>query len=623
MGEQMKERIHNSNSQSLFSKCVVVIPTHKSELFDFELDSLHNTLEVLSHWDVVIAVPSDLDVGKLKEYLIESKNEFQILRQPEGFLGTIEKYNAMALTAEFYKQFDDYDYMLIVHLDAYVLRDELLLWMNQGFDYIGAPLFLPRKSKSSNLWRGMAPQGGNGGFSLRKIKPMQRILESDNAIKWNFNLFFRACTFLVVNKEWKYLKVFIRCCLELLQDPRKFREKHEIYEDVMISIFYSLRDRTFKVAPATLAIGFGLEVNGPEIFSKHLSLTSPFGIHGINKYFSLKQFQLIVENRSLRQRSLTFGKACVSAPEDYFPKISVVTIVKNLYENQRMGFFKQCCSSVQQQDYPNLEYIVIDGASTDGSLAELQEMAESNFFTLYSQPDDGVWDAMHTGMRKCSGKYINFMNSDDYFLDKSALSKMIKKMPDKRWVFSGALIEKLDGSTYSFPTSVEGVFHCMGIVHQATLVEVELLRTISPFTSNHVTRENHMMMSLLASGFEPGAIPEELVMYREGGFSTFHYGGENLERTKRDFGSYFFDLFGQYWGLSKEDCYQFFGWQCFTNLGIKESFKLLNKISRKSLKKEFLKRLYQHASSKYSIRAMVTEVVRVLVSRVSFRLRRD
>lgn len=95
------------------------------------------------------------------------------------------------------------------------------------------------------------------------------------------------------------------------------------------------------------------------------------------------------------------------------PKLSVITIV---YNNVRD--IERTVLSVLNQTYPNIEYLVIDGASNDGTL-EILKKYESRLTKLISEKDKGIYDAMNKGITLVSGDYILFMNSGDeiYALD--------------------------------------------------------------------------------------------------------------------------------------------------------------------------------------------------------------
>ena len=90
-------------------------------------------------------------------------------------------------------------------------------------------------------------------------------------------------------------------------------------------------------------------------------------------------------------------------------RVSVITV--NL--NNREGLQKTI-HSVIGQTYPNIEYIVIDGASTDGSVKIIDDNV-SNIHLWRSEADSGIYDAMNKGIELATGDYLIFLNSGDYF----------------------------------------------------------------------------------------------------------------------------------------------------------------------------------------------------------------
>ena len=74
------------------------------------------------------------------------------------------------------------------------------------------------------------------------------------------------------------------------------------------------------------------------------------------------------------------------------PPITVITATYNLIKNGRKEFFKQCLESVHNQTYPNIEHLIIDGASSDGTVEMLQEYADKGWIKYISEPDSGIYD---------------------------------------------------------------------------------------------------------------------------------------------------------------------------------------------------------------------------------------
>ena len=93
-----------------------------------------------------------------------------------------------------------------------------------------------------------------------------------------------------------------------------------------------------------------------------------------------------------------------------WPKISIVTPSLN-----QVAFIEQTICSVLDQNYPNLEYIIIDGGSTDGTLGTIKKYQQ--YLTYWvSEPDEGQTQAINKGFRICTGDLVAWQNSDDYYL---------------------------------------------------------------------------------------------------------------------------------------------------------------------------------------------------------------
>lgn len=113
---------------------------------------------------------------------------------------------------------------------------------------------------------------------------------------------------------------------------------------------------------------------------------------------------------------------------DEQPLVTVITATFNLCRCGRKETFRQCAESVQQQTYPNIEHLVIDGASDDGTLELIKEFAGNGRLKYISEPDKGLYDAMNKGLLAAKGKYVNILNSDDYFCDEEAVRLSVEAL---------------------------------------------------------------------------------------------------------------------------------------------------------------------------------------------------
>lgn len=106
------------------------------------------------------------------------------------------------------------------------------------------------------------------------------------------------------------------------------------------------------------------------------------------------------------------------------PLLSVITIVFNNAKD-----IERTMLSVLNQTYTNIEYLLIDGKSTDGTL-ELIEKYRSRLAVFISEKDAGIYDAMNKGLAKATGDYVVFMNSGDEFYEKDTVKTVFASEPD-------------------------------------------------------------------------------------------------------------------------------------------------------------------------------------------------
>lgn len=105
-------------------------------------------------------------------------------------------------------------------------------------------------------------------------------------------------------------------------------------------------------------------------------------------------------------------------------KISVITVCYNSAQT-----IEDCIQSVLSQDYDDVEYIVIDGASSDSTGTILDKYA-SGISHIVSEPDTGIYNAMNKGVALATGDIIGILNSDDLYADKNVLSTVAKEFTD-------------------------------------------------------------------------------------------------------------------------------------------------------------------------------------------------
>jgi glycosyltransferase involved in cell wall biosynthesis len=112
------------------------------------------------------------------------------------------------------------------------------------------------------------------------------------------------------------------------------------------------------------------------------------------------------------------------------PRITVVTPSYN-----QAPFLEACLRSVLGQKYPNLEYIVIDGGSTDGSV-EIIKSVEKDLACWVSEPDGGHYDGLNKGFRRATGDILAWLNSDDMYTPWAfaVVAEIFERLPEVQWL---------------------------------------------------------------------------------------------------------------------------------------------------------------------------------------------
>ena len=103
-----------------------------------------------------------------------------------------------------------------------------------------------------------------------------------------------------------------------------------------------------------------------------------------------------------------------------YKKISLITVVYNGIE-----FIENTIISVLSQSYPEIEYIIIDGGSNDGTVNIIKKY-ESKIYLWKSEPDDGIYDAMNKGIKYATGEVVGFINSDDIYDNINSVKDVMK-----------------------------------------------------------------------------------------------------------------------------------------------------------------------------------------------------
>jgi hypothetical protein len=256
-------------------KVAIVIPVYKEELSSSEQSSLHNVLHILHNYEVVFCCPQSLHTHQYENISKEYNTAFQKITFADFHFKNIRSYNAMLLSGFFYEAFLQWDYILLHQLDAWVFKDSLNYWCEQGYDYIGAPWFY--KFANSKASHPMLPWAGNGGFSLRKtassLQLVQQLEQHASPFKSRLLLLWLAER----RHKWSALKALHLCHSHT---AKQLYIMLDIWED---QVFAILHNNHWKVAPPAVSFSFSFETQPARLYKLN-NQSLPFGCHAWEKY---------------------------------------------------------------------------------------------------------------------------------------------------------------------------------------------------------------------------------------------------------------------------------------------------------------------------------------------------
>lgn len=206
------------------------------------------------------------------------------------------------------------------------------------------------------------------------------------------------------------------------------------------------------------------------------------------------------------------------------PLVSVITITYNLVKHDRVDSFRRAADSIHNQTYKNIEHIIIDGASSDGTLDIFKPYEAAGKLTVYSEPDTGIYNAMNKGLKQAKGKYIIYLNSDDFWHNPNGIEQSVHLLELAQADFSVApfLLQKSDGTTVGAGTpSLASFFAIMPCCHQTMLARTDLLLKLGGFDESfQIAADYNLTTQLLLKGAHPVFVPCNFITFREGGISN-------------------------------------------------------------------------------------------------------
>ena len=195
---------------------------------------------------------------------------------------------------------------------------------------------------------------------------------------------------------------------------------------------------------------------------------------------------------------------------------SIITVCRN-----EEGAIRETFESIVAQKHKDFEWIVIDGASTDGTLEILNEY-RSSIRHLVSEPDGGIYNAMNKGAAIAAGEYLIFMNGGDRFADSDALL-FAEQSPRAQMLYGDVYLGDQSGDVETYPDVVESGYMLRKMIpHQATFYQRATFEAVGGYDESFKIAADYDLYARLfeIERISHHHIPHPIVIFNMGGISN-------------------------------------------------------------------------------------------------------
>ncbi len=201
----------------------------------------------------------------------------------------------------------------------------------------------------------------------------------------------------------------------------------------------------------------------------------------------------------------------------------LVSIITVAYQSE--ATIEKTIQSVLAQGYNKLEYLIIDGASKDGTV-EIARKYEKAFqekgvsYRIYSEPDKGIYDAMNKGISLAKGDYIGILNSDDWYETVAVETAMDTiERTDSEIVFGNIRMHRSNGASFVKRAKLKRLQHSRDWNHPTMFVKARLYKE-NPFLMKGIHDDYGFYLKMVKQGRKITVIDQVLANFKMGGASN-------------------------------------------------------------------------------------------------------
>lgn len=203
----------------------------------------------------------------------------------------------------------------------------------------------------------------------------------------------------------------------------------------------------------------------------------------------------------------------------YEPEITVITTTSNIVEKDQTDDFTLLINLLARQTYPYVEHLIIDNASTDGTIELLKEYKNAGFINFFSEPDNGKFEAMNKGILRAKGKYVSFLSCDDFYHDITGLYDVVNLMEAENadYCFFPSYCVHPEGYVFQFVPAMLNAFQVTPCPRQAMIFKKSTLEQLKNFDSKFkLLADYDLMIRLLLNECKGAFFEGNILTYKLG-----------------------------------------------------------------------------------------------------------
>ncbi len=210
------------------------------------------------------------------------------------------------------------------------------------------------------------------------------------------------------------------------------------------------------------------------------------------------------------------------------PFVTIITPTHNLLENNLADDFNLLISLLDMQTYPNIEHLIIDNMSNDGTVEMLKDYKNKGYINFFSERDTGKFNAYNKGVMRAKGKYVTFLSCDDFIHDITSIYDIVNLMEanEADFTFAPAYCRHPEGFVFLFAPSMHNAFQVMPCARQAMFFKKSMIEKEGYFDEKFKTMSDFdFIMRIIMKRYTP--------VYFDNNYVTYKYGVKALENPQR------------------------------------------------------------------------------------------